>query len=68
MKKVISVTPVCDTCGTELAILEIQIDFVNCAYVLFCECISCGAEITLVLSLEDFVTLNQLGGCDENNN
>jgi len=69
MKKFINVTPQCDKCGGELAIIEIQIDFVNCAYVMHCECITCGEDVFLVLSLDDFITLNQMiGESDENLN
>lgn len=60
MKKFINVSLACDACEGQLAIVGVQIDFVNCGYILFCECITCGEEITIYLSLQDFINLNQL--------
>lgn len=64
--KFINVTPVCGSCDGQLCIVEIQIDLVNCLYIIHSECIMCGEENYHILSLEDFIDISRLvGGQDE---
>lgn len=60
MAKFINLTPQCDLCRGELAMTSIQIDMINCNYILFCECIMCGEEQIILLSLQDFVDISKL--------
>lgn len=59
MKRFIDLVPVCDECEGELALLGIQIDMPNCAYILHLECVVCGADSYFILALEDFIEINQ---------
>lgn len=59
MKKFINVTPKCE-CGGSLELQSIQIDLVNCAYILFLNCIVCGEEVIHILQLTDFIEINQI--------
>jgi hypothetical protein len=66
MKQFINTEPKCDECGGSLEIQSIQIDFVNCTFILFTNCIVCGEEMILNLSLTDFIELSKLSLGGEN--
>lgn len=66
MKRFITVHPKCDVCKGELVMNEIQIDLPNCCYVLSLECLICGEESFLILSLEDFIDISRLLPPDQN--
>lgn len=46
--------------STDLIVKEVYIDFSKCEFVVICECIDCGMENVIILSLELFITINQL--------
>lgn len=56
----VNITPCCDECQAELVIDSIQIDMINCMYILFCECIMCGTESIILLQLSDFIEISQM--------
>jgi hypothetical protein len=60
MKRFVNITPSCDLCHSELVLTNFQIDLANCLYALFCECVCCGNDQILLLSLEDFCEINRL--------
>lgn len=72
MKRFINITPECELCHSELVLNKLQVDLPNCLYILFCECIVCGNNQTILLSLEDFIEINKKlfpeGGNNENYN
>lgn len=57
-RKIIRHIPKCEVCESQLVITELVIDMLACAFVLQCECITCGEEQFMILSLEDFIELN----------
>ena len=56
----INIHPECDKCKGELVLNDIQIDLPNCCHILYCECIVCGEEEILILSLEDFIEIDRM--------
>ena len=67
MKSHIEISPVCDQCGSELAITHIVINRALCAYEIHTECILSGHKTYYILSLADFIILEQ-GGFNDNDN
>jgi hypothetical protein len=67
MKNYVNFSPKCEKCNDDLALCEIQINFVKCIYVLRCECLGCDHEMFLGLSIDDFISLDRLrsGGQNE---
>jgi len=59
MKKIVDIPTQC-SCGGELCLDKIQVDFISCVFVLFCECILCGLDVYFPLGVEEFINLNQL--------
>ena len=55
----VNIHPMCDECSGQLALSGIQVDLPNCCYILSCECISCGKEMTIILSMEDFIDISR---------
>ena len=66
MKRFIDVVPMCDLCQGDLVITKIQIDLPNCCYIVHGECLLCGEEVIVILSLEDFIEINNLMEGDDN--
>lgn len=68
MKTHIDISPVCDQCGSELAITRIVVNRAICAYEIHAECILSGHTTFYILSLADFINLEiLLGGSDDSN-
>jgi len=59
MRNLISQEVKCADCGAGLVIVELHMDLTNCLYAIECECILCGKESGIILSLEDFIDLNR---------
>jgi len=60
MERFMKIEPRCRTCSGEFIVNEIMIDFPNCLFILFLECIVCGEEKFQILSLEDFIDISKL--------
>lgn len=56
--KNIKTEPICE-CGGQLCINALHIDRLNCLYILDLDCIMCGENCFIILSLEDFIDLEQ---------
>ena len=61
--------PTCASCGCEIVIVNVCIDFQNCEYIISCDCIKCGSQADFKLDLEGFIDINRqslgIGGLNE---
>ncbi len=61
MREPISIMTVkCSNCHSEVVLKKIYVDFQHCSFLIDGECITCGKEKVVELSLEDFIDIDKI--------
>ena len=58
--KYVDLPTVCTNCQGELGLTAISVDLTSCSFIVICSCIVCGHGQDYILSVADFIEINQI--------